>query len=296
MEAELKGLRPHEKVFIVEPHGIFAPCVSLLTVWIVNAGAKIVAKADATLQIVLRLDDHEVRRLDVPTIYVATEQASSPFYIIDGVKRQYCDAAFVWCMDKPDMDVFRHQYCIAESKLCYAPVMLGTHWTYATTKTIPPSEQPPIAVLHFGAEHARRKTITDAVAEKLRGALVVDTSTAYGDKLRQLLLRTKVVVVINYWPEPLTFPLHRLAMVLSFPQVQVVMEACDGTPAYSELLDPFLRKRVHIVPYNAVADTAVRVARAPPYCDPTGASPWSHWLTWDGAPKRLTPPGKHGPQ
>jgi hypothetical protein len=286
MQVELKGLVKDMKVHILPFHFLFGPCVQVLEKWIANMGAKVTASiSDATIQIVLRLDDHHKRRLDIPTIFVATEQASSDFYSIQGVLKQYSSAAYVWCMDEPDKTLFQSKYQIDESKLCYAPLMMGTHWTFQ--KVFCQDETKRIQVLHFGAEHQRRNKVIDEVKNTLGADAVVNKSASFGDELETLLRQAQVVLVINYYSEPLTYPLHRIACVLRFPHLQVVIEQCENTPVNSMLLQPFAH-RLHFVSYNDLAPTAIKLASAPPEEDARVLpSAWESWLEWDGTPKKI---------
>ena len=272
------------RVYVHPPLPLFRRPAELVQAWIAAAGCTCVPTLEeATLQLCFLDVAAGTVRLTVPLIVVATEQPSSCLYT-DRLLRLYASAAWVWCMDNVDY-AFLQAHGLRRLKVL--PLMFGTYYMPAFV-CVPHTTQ--TDVLQFGTKNARRDAVMVDIAARCPQARCLYVDSVYDEReLSALLLSTRVVVVPAYWHEPVTYGLHRLAFLMHFPGVAIVVEEAPASVYNRYILDAAAgggqQQHIRIVPYAALAETVAECLRSGPSLA-AAVAPSSLFadklLAWDG--------------
>ncbi len=269
-------LAPGARVYMHPVRPLFLRPAELLTAWLSAAGCVVSTAAECSVQICF-LD--AVPLPAIPLIVVATEQPRSCLYDAD-LLRLYATAAWVWCMDNVDY-AFLHAQGLCRLKIM--PLMFGTYYMPAFVCT-PASAR--TDVLQFGTKNARRDAVMGAIAALRPQARLLHVDHVYDERqLSALVLVTRVVVIPAYWLEPATYGLHRLAFLLHFPEVVVLVEDAPTSVYYRYILE-VAGGHIRAVAYGDMARAAVaaldeEALPAPP--SPRIAAFANKLLAWNGA-------------
>ena len=264
------------RVYIHPVRPLFLRPAELLICWLSAAGCLTSTAAECSVQICF-LD--AVPLPGIPLIVVTTEQPRSCLYDTD-LLRLYAAAAWVWCMDNVDYAFLRAQ---GLRRLKILPLMFGTYYMPAFVCTPAPARAD---ILQFGTKNARRDAVMGAIAALRPQARLLYVDNVYDERqLSALLLATRVVVIPAYWLEPATFGLHRLAFLLHFPEVVVLVEDAPASVYYRYILE-VAGGHIRAVAYGDLARAAVAAldagADAPPPPSTRIAAFANKLLTWDG--------------
>lgn len=249
------------------PHRVFVHAVindyfdqpkELLEKWLQNAGHTVIREmSECTFQICIKQCEPIA---NVPLIVVSTEQPLGHYFqeYFATSKSLYQSAQWIWCMDNVDYNYVQTWFEIPSEKLRIVPLMFGTFYDpgYALCDISTLGLAPDIDVLQFGWKHERRMNIMEELAVRKPEAMIVFTDTLFDvNEQRQMLSRTKLVVVPHGFEQPVTFGLHRLAFLLHFPHLIIVIEDAAPSMYMRQTLKWF--DRFIIVPYDRIVDACV---------------------------------------
>ena len=236
-------------------HRVFERPKVLLEQWLENAGHAITrAESECTFQICIQTCSPIPK---IPLVIASTEQPLGWFLQAQFSQNKplYQQADWIWCMDDVDYNYLQTWFEIPSAKMRIVPLMFGTFYVPGNCDA-PSLVVRDIDVFQFGTKNTRRSSIMDQLALRKPESKLVYTETMYDEKeLSRMLHRTKVVVIPNYYTEPVTLGLHRLAFLLNFPHLIIVAEDAPSSTYVRQLVQWF--DRFVFVPYDRLVHSVI---------------------------------------
>lgn len=290
---ELKGIVAGKK-YAIRGLKLFDGSIALISRWVQNIGGIVVSSVEeADVQILLFGAEQKHYDRKTPRIVVSTEQASSRNFFGKGAtQRLFCGAKFVWCMDDLDFLLCRDVYGVDSCRLCIAPAMLGS---FLRSSGVCDAVERDVDVYHFGRTCHRRKQMVLDIKRKNRALNVVSRQHDHGDRLQKTLCRAKVVVACDYQSSLSTKSIHRIAEVLKYPHLKVVVERGNHGRFANALirhLDPS-GKRVIFAEFDTIPQTIETLHQTRQLGLDTTAlfrateKAFKFWHDWDGSFRSL---------
>ncbi len=244
-----------QRIFLHEiTHCVFERNFSLLKTWLENAGHSIEPDASLCTAQVCIMKCAPIP--EVPLIIVSTEQPLGWFFHEqkDANKLLYGKADWIWCMDDVDYKYLKDWFEIPAEKLRILPLMFGTYYIPSAfqTRALPPE----IDVFQFGTGNERRLAVMADLKKRRPSCNQLMVQVLFDQvELCKILQRTKIVIIPHYYTEPVSLGLHRLAFLLNFPHLTIIVEDAPSSNCVRKLvvwLDRFV-----LVPYESLVDTVI---------------------------------------